>query len=199
MSSTQHPPNQQPVSGANGTPAQPRPKISYKANDPDLRFKFWQLCALYSNLVIAITGIIFVVITLHNNGQSVRNSVQQSMVKLVTDMDRVFVDKPELYPYFYECKEIDSSNPQYLTASAASIQMLDLLDIADTQSSTFKDQWDTPGAWDNWIADQLLRSPITRDSLRRHHTWYGTRLNASLEKVQKLVDEKLQKHQNPCG
>jgi hypothetical protein len=195
MSANEVPPN----AGANRTPVPARPKIRPWSNDPDLRFKFWQLLALYCNLLVAVFGIGFVVLTLRNNGQSVRNSVQQSMVKLVTDMDKVFVDKPELYPYFYECKEIDSSSPQYLVVSAASIQMLDLLDIADTQSSTFRDQWDTPEAWDNWIADQLLRSPITRATLRRHHTWYGTRLNASLDKVEAALKEKLAKHENPCG
>jgi hypothetical protein len=199
MSTTEHQSNQSPNSGTDGVPVQTRPKISYKANDPDLRFKFWQLFALYSNLLVAIVGISFVVTTLHNNGQSVRNSVQQGMARLVTDMDRVFVDKPELFPYFYECREIDSSNPQYFTAFAASIQMLDLLDIANTQSSTFRDQWDTPEAWDNWIADQLLRSPILRATLRRHNTWYGTRLNASLVKAEQIVKEKLAKHENPCG
>src|SRR5438067_12891819 len=91
----------------------PSEKISPKAHDPELRYKCWQLLAAYASLLVAILGIWFVVKSINNNAtsldnntKSVRNGVQQSMLSLVTEMDRMFVDKPELYPYFYRCQEM---------------------------------------------------------------------------------------------
>lgn len=176
----------------------PARKISRKSEDPDLRFKYWQLVATYSQLAIAIAGIFFVWGALTNNAKSLRSATQQSMVKLVTDMDKVFVDKPDLYPYFYQCQDIDSTNGLYHQASAAAVQMLDLMDIAATQNSTFKDQWDTPQAWDDWIKDQLLRSPIVRDRLKAYHTWYGGRLNTKYQEVEDEMKKLAAQNKKPC-
>jgi len=172
--------------------------ISRKSKDPDLRFKFWQLAAMYTNLVIAVVGIGFVWWTLSNNALSARSTMQQSMVKLVTDMDRVFVEHPDLYPYFYQCQEIDPSNKLYTEASAAAVQMLDLMDIAATQNDTFKSQWDTPQAWDEWIRDQLRRSPITRDRLKTYLNWYGKRLKKHYEAVEEDLKKPNSQNPKPC-
>lgn len=177
----------------------PPNKISPKSEDPDLRFKFWQLLAMYCSLGIAALGIFFVWWTLSNNALSARATMQQGMVRLVTDMDKVFVDQPDLYPYFYQCQEIDHSSQHYNRASAAAVQMLDVMDIAATQGDTFKSQWDTPQAWDNWIKDQLLRSPITRDRLKAYSSWYGRRLNSRYQDVENELQRMNSQNLKPCG
>ncbi len=173
--------------------------ISPKASSSDLRFKFWQLLAMYSSLSIAALGIFFVWWTLSGNALSSRSQMQQGMVRLVIDMDRVFVEHPELYPYFYQCQPIDPSNKDYDRASAAAVQMLDIMDIAATQNDTFKSQWDTPQAWDDWIKDQLVRSPITRDRLKAYSSWYGRRLNHRYQEVEQDLQKANSQNTKPCG
>jgi hypothetical protein len=170
------------------------------ARDADLRYKFWHLFATYASLVVAIFGIVFVVRSLDNNTKSVRNSVQQNMLSLVTGLDRIFVDNPELHPYFYECQEIkeDPNDRRYQQVFAAAVQTLDVLDIAESQITRFSEDWDTPQAWDNWVNDAFTHSPVLRLVLRKHITWYGKGLKERIVKVEQKLKEMEQQNKRPC-
>jgi hypothetical protein len=175
-------------------------KIRPWARDVELRFKFWQLFATYASLVVAILGVLYVVRSLDNNTKSVRNSVQQNMLSLVTGLDRVFVDNPELHPYFYECREIkeDPDDRRYQQVFAAAVQTLDVLDIAESQINRFSDDWDTPQAWDNWITDSFTHSPVLRQVLHKHINWYGKGLKDRIVKVEQKLKEMKEQNKQPC-
>ena len=176
-------------------------KIRPTAEDLDLRYKFWQLVATYLSLVVAIAGIWFVVRSLDNNTKSVRSGVQQSMLSLVTDLDKLFVDKPELYPYFYRCQELQlqSNDPKSDQVIAAADQMLDVLDIAAAQSTRYRDEWEDPDAWDNWIKDEFVHSPILRKALHDHKNWYSRGLNTRLDEAEKELIKLKQENKSPCS
>jgi hypothetical protein len=186
---------------SNNAPKVSSEKIRPTAHDPDLRYKFWQLFATYASLVVAILGIWFVVRSLDNNTKSVRSGVQQSMLSLVTDMDKVFVDKPELYPYFNRCQELKlgPNDPKSDQVIAAAVQMLDVFDIAAAQSTRFRDQWEDPDAWDNWIKDQFIHSPILRKVLHDHKSWYSKGLNNRLNEAEKELIKMEQENKQPCS
>ena len=82
-------------------------KISPKASDPDLRYKFWQLVALYINLAVAFTGFLALVITVNSNTSSLRANVQNNVLSHVSGLDKLFIEKPYLRAYFYDGKEPD--------------------------------------------------------------------------------------------
>lgn len=171
------------------------------AHDLDLRYKFWQLVATYASLVVAILGIWYVVRSLDNNTKSVRNGVQQNMLSLVTDLDKVFVDKPELYPYFNRCQELklDPNDPKSDQVIATAVQTLDVFDIAAAQSTRYRDQWEDPDTWDNWIKDQFIHSPILRKVLRDRKNWYSKGLNNRLDEAEKELVKREQENKPPCS
>jgi hypothetical protein len=175
-------------------------KLGPWAHDADLRYKFWHLLATYASLVVAIFGIVYVVRSLDSNTKSVRNSVQQNMLSLVTSLDRVFVDNPELHPYFYECLEIkaDPNDRRYQQVFAAAVQTLDVLDIAESQINRFSEDWDTPQAWENWINDSFTHSPVLRQVLYKHISWYGKGLKDRIVKVEQKLKEMNQDNKRPC-
>jgi hypothetical protein len=175
-------------------------KIRPRARNVELRFKFWQLLATYVSLGVAIFGILYVVRSLDNNTKSVRNSVQQNMLSLVTGLDRVFVDNPELHPYFYECLEIkeDPNDRRYQQVFATAVQTLDVLDIAESQINRFSEDWDTPQAWENWINDSFTHSPVLRQVLHKHISWYGKGLKDSIVKVEQKLKDMEKENKRPC-
>ena len=168
----------------------PSPKIHPKAPDPELRYKFWELVALYSNLAVAIVGFLGVVWSLNNNRQtlhantkSLRANVQNAVLSHVVNLDKVFIDKPYLLPYFYEDKPPDP-NDHYQEVIATAQLTMDVLDIASVQSTRFRDEWEDPDGWDRWIIDMFKHSPVLRQYLAKHKDWYGQSVRARLEKAQ---------------
>lgn len=182
-----------------------RRPISWKDDELDVRYKFWHLTAQYSSLVVAIAGFWAVWSSLENNTKSVRANVQNVMLTHVTGLNRFFMERPELYPYFYEgkkppdpkvpCRKNTSvqqrgaGSPCYLDLFLAATSIADVLDIVDTQSIRFRDQWEDPDAWDTWIKDSMKQSPILREYLRKKCRWYGKRLIRQLKQVEQLLPE----------
>jgi hypothetical protein len=105
---------------------------------------------------------------------SLRANVETSTITLVTNLDRVFIEKPFLRPYFYDSTQINEEDEKFSEAAATAEMMLDIFDIISTQSKNFPEYWSPPGAWDAWIIDMFSTSPILRNTFDKYQTWYGT-------------------------
>jgi hypothetical protein len=112
-------------------------------------------------------------VTLKENGLALRNNVQQSMVKLTTDLDRVYIDKPYMLDYIFNNSAVNTNSTNYAEACCVVTMELDVFDIAASQSETFKDQWKTPEAWTNWIVSDFSSSRILRNVYAAHPNWWG--------------------------
>lgn len=163
---------------ASGVDAMPPPRTKPKRLRRILvYYKLWHLLLLTANLVVGAAGFFAVWRSLHNSSHSLRNSVQQSIVTQVVALDRLLVEKPELYPYFYDCKPLAVGDPLYPTVRSAGMMYLDIFDIVASQSTIFKSSWENPELWTRWIVDTFEHSPALRDLLRDYSHWYGPRLN----------------------
>jgi hypothetical protein len=99
--------------------------------------------------------------------KSIRASVENAIVTHVTSLDRVFMKRPSLSPYFYEQKQISKKDKEYPEVSATAVMVLDVFDLVATQNKHYPEFWDTPEAWDNWMIDVLLPVPSCATSLIR--------------------------------
>jgi hypothetical protein len=151
------------------------------------RYKLWHLLLLTANLVIAAAGFFAVWRTLHNSAHVLRNSVQQSVVTQVVALDRLMIDRPELYPYFYNCKPLAAGDTLYTTVRSAGMMYLDVFDIVSSQNTIFKTNWENPELWNRWIVDTFAHSPALRDLLRNYSHWYGPRLNGLRKQAEEEV------------
>lgn len=162
-----------------------------KKDEELVHYKNLHLIALYSNLLVAIVGFIVVLISLDRNTQSVRANVQNGVTSQIAGLSKVFVDEPELYPYFFEKVEpppkqpcvAHSSPPCYDKLRAVAIYKADVMDIVATQRTHFPHMWDDPEAWDVWVDDSIKNSPIIREYLLKQCTWYGKTLIRHLQAV----------------
>lgn len=172
------------MSSDDNASTQPEPRQDQKArirpwaSSPDLRYKFWHIVLLSANLCIAMLGFYSLWSSLNQNAKSVRNSVQHSMLTHVRELDRLVVERPHLYGYFYECKPLQRGDTLYAEVRAAGMMFLDVLDIVGSQSTIFRENWNDPDAWDRWISDTFEHSPALRQLLAEHSDWYAPRLDS---------------------
>ncbi|HEU0298871.1 MAG TPA: hypothetical protein VFR37_05435 [Longimicrobium sp.] len=159
-------------------PKDQKERIRPSASTPDLRYKFWHLVLLSANLCIAMLGFYGVWNSLNHNAKSVRNSVQHAMLTHVSNLDRLMVERPHLYGYFYECKPLERGDSLYTEVRAAGMLFLDVLDIVGSQSTVFRENWNEPDAWDRWISDTFEHSPALRQLLSEYSSWYAPRLDS---------------------
>src|SRR5882724_10629732 len=132
----------------------------------------------FLSVLVAAAGFYILIGTLEANTSSVQATVENGIINQVTALDRLLLDKPKLYPYFYESREPATADS--LQARVAAQLFADVLDVVSIQNSRFGAQWENPEAWDSWAVDMLTHSPVLRRFVREHQTWYGHRLLAHL-------------------
>ncbi len=148
----------------------------------------WELRIRRLELVVSILASGAVVIALYynmkaveSNFTAVRSSVTQNVTGMSIRVDELFLERPELYECFNEGKEPANRNDPKLKAAATMV--LDVLDVAVTQTTTYRDMWDSPEGWDNWVHDQFKKSPFLCDFLEAHKNWYGSTLYAAMKRA----------------
>jgi hypothetical protein len=148
-------------------PPPPRASDEQKAYwQEDLKLKRRQLAISLLGFAGVITALALNYNAWRTSGRSLRANTQLSMMRLMTDFDRVFVEHPELRSYFHEGEAITESNTNYNRAYATAVLMLDVLDAASVQSSYFGDVWRDPEGWEHWVTNSIATIPIVAKALR---------------------------------
>lgn len=86
------------------------------------------------------------------------------------ELDKIFIDHPELYPYFNAGQEMstaDSQETKYLLISTSEL----IMDSMDSILSNYDDEWPDDG-WRNWAYDAFRESPSLREHLQNRRSWY---------------------------
>jgi hypothetical protein len=174
---------------------------------------YWKRDLLFKliSLVISILGFTLIVIGLRVNSQQVAinadqlrlntaqslrteksmcSNVQIAVLNHVVNLDRLFMDKPYLRPYFYDGREVSETEEKFDELSATSEMVLDIFDLVADQSRKNPECWDRPKLWDEWIIDTFSTSPILRDTLSKYSTWYEEPLMSLREEGRRRLEEK---------
>jgi len=175
------------------------------------QLRYWQRDLFYKKLTLFISsgGFFLIALSLFANywqlsintkqlrlndaqsekvAKSIRAGVENSIVTHVTNLDQLFVQKPELMPYFIGNKAIDDNDPKYQDVSAAAFMVLDVFDLVATQNRHYPEFWDTPGAWDEWMIDDFSTSPILRATFDKYAHWYGKSIGELRQKGQERLE-----------
>ncbi len=99
--------------------------------------------------------------------------------------DKLFIDKPELRPFFYYGKPIDKNNELYETACATAEYLLDYYDslLLHLNLSPYLEEYYRK-SWEATIIDSFLWSAILCRYLEDNRTWFSQELYALYEKAQ---------------
>lgn len=86
-------------------------------------------------------------------------------------LDQVFIEHPEIRPYFYEGKELRDDDPNRQRVLAVAETLLDFMGSVMDQSHrlkhTYPEEW-----WAHYFRDCFLQSPVLCDFFRRNRQWY---------------------------
>lgn len=170
--------------------APPPPEEQRRYWDRDLFYKKLSLFISSGGFLLIVVGLTVNFIQSNRVEKSIRATVQNSVLNHVLTLDKLFMDKPYLRPYFYEGKPIDEKDEKYQEVVMAAEMVLDIFDIIAAQNQNFLEFWDDPQAWDEWMIDTFATSPILRDTLDKRSSWYSKFLIDLRVKAQNKLEEK---------
>ena len=113
--------------------------------------------------------------------ESIRVQVYQGLSSDMLGIDRVFIEHPELRPYFYEGKELSQDSPIYNMALSAAEMKLDFYDTVLIQMTHFAQS--LADNWKDGVRYAFALSPIMRTMLVTHKSWYTDELVELAEKA----------------
>ena len=115
---------------------------------------------------LGLCSISFLVVQTNLAQDSLKASAEIAVLSKVLTLNQIFIENPELYPYFHKSLSIvlDSTNQKiYFKAVATSDYMIDLFDLFYSQADkmTSEDSWE---AWKKWIKYSFDNSPILTET-----------------------------------
>ncbi len=136
------------------------------------------------SLLISLAGSVGVVFSLwllyRQTGifnRQLMESVAQSVTSYSLEVSRLFLQHPDLRPYFFDGQAIEESHPDYLRAEAVAEVMLDIFwtmmsEAERIQDSSFKNA-EGRVQWAIYMGDCFANSPLLTSFLRKRQEWYG--------------------------
>lgn len=149
--------------------------------------------------IVTIISVILLVVQLNQTNKAIKNATRNEIYGRMVEIDRMFVENPELRPYFYSgltvkevnyllnppripdkifCKKVDAATELMTDFFAQVVQGLD-----DLPDSTFN-------GWACYIEKILINSPSIREFYNSEQSWYENERAAKIfEKVTKELEK----------
>jgi hypothetical protein len=132
------------------------------------------------SLIISLLGLASLALIMFQINQasaSLQAASYQSIANNTLELDKIFIDKPELRPYFYYGRDINQNEKDYDLVMAVAEFLIDFFDSTLTQLEIMpKDkQLDMP-AWKKYFSDSFANSPALCKRLQRNPNWYRPNL-----------------------
>jgi len=117
--------------------------------------------------------------------RSLMLSLSESLNSQSHEIGRLFVEYPELRPYFYNSRTIDEKDPLYPRAEAVADLILDIFWTMSSQAQRIETgTLGTDGdanLWQEFLIDSFAESPILVKTLMKRQNWYGQALVEHME------------------
>jgi hypothetical protein len=143
------------------------------------------IVSVASFITVCITLILLVyqnrtiVLQTRYSWQSVESNVFGIVANQTLAEDQMFVDAPELRPYFYHGKLLTDNDPLREKVKAAAEYLLDYFDSQATQLKKYPNLWRSEkDAWEANIVDQFAWSPVLCWYLEVNKEWWSDELMA---------------------
>jgi hypothetical protein len=168
-----------------GLPASPK---SDPAREPLSKFQRLSLTVSVIALVISALGFTAVIVSIRTAQEQMGYVAAQTRVQTrdrslsnVLTLHRVFLDNPELRPYFYEGKDLKESDPLYPKVEAVADMHLDVYGYNLDYRLIAPDDYRLPEDYKIYIRDMLGRSPVMRRRLEKKGEWFSPHLQEVLK------------------
>jgi hypothetical protein len=144
-----------------------------------------QLLALAA-ILVNIAGFMLVSYQVRQQAVATRGETYASLCGLSYDILKLFVDRPHLYPYFYEQKPLSDAGDHRVEVLACCEMIANYCDNTALQAESIPRE--ILDRWRNFIRGQLRMSAVLRDFLREYRSWYSPELGVILDEVNAGID-----------
>lgn len=142
---------------------------------------------LAGDMILAVTFVVFVV-QAQSMTRSTRASVYQTVAEQMMSIDRLFVEHPELRPYFYGSKPSPSEELDRERVAATCELFLDFMDNVVGQTRHIPEY--LTGPWQEYFQSIASTSPSLREFWRTNRDWYDDNMRRLLDSTC-LVDDQV--------
>jgi hypothetical protein len=118
-------------------------------------------------VVVSICALLFTVYQGYLQRKSYQEQVFQGFVSLWLDCDNVFIEKPELRPYFYENKPISSQEPQFNEVMAVAEMFDDVFSYSMKQTAAIPKKYQKSYA----VYREKVTNMLAFKTYKEHSTW----------------------------
>jgi hypothetical protein len=109
--------------------------------------------------------------------KSIQDDTYQKAQDRTYDLDRHFIDHPELRQYFYDNHSLGQTADEKMRAQVETTAEW-ISDFDDSLLSLFEDHPDLDSPyWRSYIQESIENSPAVRTFVRGHPRWYSPDLN----------------------
>ena len=159
---------------------------SLKSSTSRLKNKM-ALLTLYEKLSLMISfvsalSLIFIFLQtrfLYTQNAKTTVNMQASMYSTIAtqtlEMDRIFIERPDLRPYFYGGVDIKEDDKNYNLVLSIAEYQLDYFDSTRTELGYIPPDHDTQEdreTWHHYLADSFAKSPILCERIKSNSNWY---------------------------
>lgn len=128
------------------------------------------------SLLLSVTAIAFAYWQSVMMNRGVEAQTWQGITHSNDEILYVFVDHPELRPYFYDTKELDENDPNYHAVLAVCELFLDFIDSMHDdyvyKLPGMEDGGKYREIWDLYFRDIFSSSPALRKYAKKKEQWY---------------------------
>jgi hypothetical protein len=131
--------------------------------------------------------------------RSVSANVSESLNDQSHEISRLFVQYPNLRPYFYDGQDIEDTHSDFPRAEAIAELILDIFWSMSTTAQRFMDSGtrlameNNEKLWQSYVGESFAQSPLLVKTLMKRRNWYGQALveqmNESLKYHATLLEQ----------
>lgn len=99
-----------------------------------------------------------------------RATIYQNLTSMMIDIDKYFIDNPELKPYFYDKQDISEKDPLYGKVESIAEMIIDFLDfVLSHKEYMSKPDWEE---WELYAQYVYVKSPVLKRYWVANKKWW---------------------------
>ena len=135
--------------------------------------------ALFGNFVLFLS-VVLLGLQVRNGARATLASVYQAMNDNMLQINRLFIDRPSLRPYFYGEQELADESPEERERIVATAELfINFTDNVLTQMPLLPSNLAQP--WRSYFASVTTQSPVLRDFWKQRRETYSDEMRALLD------------------
>jgi hypothetical protein len=123
-------------------------------------------------LLVSALGFVVVVWSLRVLVRSIDAQSSAGVAARQLEFDKVILDNPGLYKYFYQGQDLTPDDPEYARVMAAAQLLANYFDGYFQQQGRYRQMW-PDRLWKDYIRDHVAKSPVLRRYVAESSRWFS--------------------------